>query len=83
MSFESQVTKEAKAKINKPKGNKEMKTPKKTIAVTVLLTIATIATIVGLLYTGFVLGQGYERGINSEVTAQAKALAAVVSKENQ
>ena len=71
-----------KKKTKKPKET-EMKTPKKTIIVTVLLTLTTIATIAGLVYGGFILGQGYERGINAEVTSQAKALATVVSKENQ
>ncbi len=78
----SDIENEKKSK-SKKKENTEMKTPKKTIIVTVLVTLLSVATIVGLLYTGFVLGQGYEKGINHEVTTQAKALATVVSKPDQ
>lgn len=78
----SDIENEKKSK-SKKKENTEMKTPKKTIIVTVLVTLLSVATIVGLLYTGFVLGQGYERGITEQVTSQAQELATVVSKQGQ
>lgn len=80
-NFESQATKEAKAKIKK--GNKEVKTSKKPIIITVIVTLLSVAAIAGLIYAGFILGQSYEKGINADVASQVKELATVVSKPSQ
>lgn len=76
-----QMIEEAKNKAKKQKGNNEMKSNKKTVIVTVLLTVLTIATIIGLLYAGFVFGTEYQKGIEHQVTSQVKEMATIVSKD--
>ncbi|RYF29592.1 MAG: hypothetical protein EOO17_00820 [Chloroflexi bacterium] len=73
------ILNEAKNKIKKQKETTNMKTPKKTIIVTVLLTLTTIAIIAGLLYAGFTAGISYEKSKNHEVTTAAKELAVQVA----
>lgn len=60
---------------------KEMKTtnPKVKTLITVLITLASVATVCGLLYAGFTFGRDYERNLNETVTSQAKELATVIS----
>lgn len=80
MSFKSQATKEAQAKINKEKGNTEMK-DKSTIRtiITVAITLVSVAALVA----AFNAGINYEKGINNDVKAQVKELSAITLKPNQ
>lgn len=80
----AKIISDAKAKEKKLK-EKTMKTTtttsrKKTIIVTVLVTLLTLATIAGLILTGFFLGTSYERGFNNRVQMEAKQLTAATVK---
>ena len=71
----------AKQKAEKAKQKEENKmnnSNKKTIIVTVLLTITSLAVIAGLLYAGFNFGRDYESNRNSEVQAKVMELTAKI-----
>ncbi len=84
MGFKSQVTKEIEQKRkNQTENNNMQKIKNAKTFWTVVITLVSVAAIAGLVYTGFTFGRSYERGINQDVTAQAKALSATMSKTNQ
>ena len=81
--MKNNIVKEAKAEVKKAKKeNKEVKNTK-TIIITVLITIAALATIAGILYGGFVLGRSYEASLNEQVQEKVSSLTAVVESSKK
>lgn len=79
MAFKSETTKQIEKEIKQEKkGNKEMK-KSLVIASTVGITLATLATIAGLIYLGFTWGMSYEKSVQDRVTNEAKVLTASVA----
>ncbi len=81
MSFESSITKEAKAKIAKKSKQKEehkMSNTKKIVIKTILATLGVLLTIVGLVYSGWALNDMYRNGIDKQVETKVQAMTAQV-----